>query len=135
MKAIKYIGIALVVYVGIVFLFESLIGTIQPAGEGTVVIATTDSAGVSNDRVVSLLKSDGKMYIAANHWPRAWYNQALENPEIDVTLDGTKGAYNAVPVSGAEHDRVQSDNDPGVAFRILTGFPPRYFLRLEPSAS
>jgi len=129
-KAVKYLGIALGVYVGIVVAFESLIGVLQPAGEGTWVIHTS-GGGESNDRVVSGLETDGKMYVAANHWPRAWYNEALSNPNVDVTVGGDRKAYVAVPVTGAEHDRVQADNDTGVAFRVLTGFPPRYFLRLD----
>jgi hypothetical protein len=51
---------------------------------------------------------------------------------VQVTLDGETGDYRAVPVTGAEHDRVDGDNRLGAVFRILTGFPPRYFLRLDP---
>jgi hypothetical protein len=80
---------------------------------------------------VSRLESDGQLYVAANHWPRAWYKRALENPEVQVTLDGEKGDYRAVPVAGVEHDRVDGENSLGVFFRILTGFPPRYFVRLD----
>ena len=49
-----------------------------------------------------------------------------------LTQDGEQSDYRAVPVTGAEHDRVDSDNGLGVFFRILTGFPPRYFVRLDP---
>jgi hypothetical protein len=56
----------------------------------------------------------------------------LANPEVRITMDGEKGDYRAVPVTGTEHDRVDAENRLGVVFRILTGFPPRYFLRLEP---
>jgi hypothetical protein len=72
------------------------------------------------------------LYVAANHWPRAWYQQALENPKVEATIAGEKKAYLAVPVTGAEQDRMGVDHDNGVIFRILTGFPPRYFLRLDP---
>ena len=81
---------------------------------------------------LSKLESGGKLYVAANHWPRAWYNRALENPRVQATFAGEKRDYTAVPVSGSEHDRVDGDNALGVVFRILTGFPPRYFLRLDP---
>jgi hypothetical protein len=40
-----------------------------------------------------------------------------------------------VPVVGEEHARVDADNRLGLGFRILTGFPPRYFLRLDPRAA
>ena len=121
-----------IVYVGIVVAFESLIGLFQPAGQSTLVITTTDEHGNTNDRVLSRLESNGQLYVAANHWPRAWYKQALENPHVQVTLDGEKGAYLAVPVTDEEHDRVNVENRLGIVTRILTGFPPRYFVRLDP---
>jgi hypothetical protein len=132
MKLVKIAAIVVVVYAGIVAAFESLIGTLQPAGASTLVITTFEPDGSAHDRVVSRLESGGQLYVAANHWPRAWYERALENPDVQVTLDGQKRDYRAVRVTGAEHDRVDSDNSLGVFFRILTGFPPRYFVRLEP---
>ncbi len=132
MKVLKLIGILFLVYVGIVVVFESLLGYFQPANPSSIVIATTDEDGNTNDRVVSRLKSNGQLYVAANHWPRAWYNQALENPQVQVTIDGEKSAYLAVPVSDEEHDRVNAERPLGIVTRILTGFPPRYFVRLDP---
>ena len=132
MKALKIVAIAVLVYVGIIVAFESTIGYFQPAPGSTLVITTLDPSGTPHDRVVSRLESDGQLYVAANHWPRAWYRRALQNPEVQVTLDGEKRDYRAVPVTGAEHDRVDSQNSLPVAFRILTGFPPRYFVRLDP---
>jgi hypothetical protein len=132
MKTLKIVGIVVLVYMGIVVVFESLIGYFQPADGSTLVITTFDEEGTPHDRVVSRLESDGQLYVAANHWPRAWYNRALENPEVQVTLDGEKGDYQALPVTGVEHDRVNGENGLGVFFRILTGFPPRYFVRLDP---
>jgi hypothetical protein len=132
MKALKIAAIVLLVYAGIVVAFESLIGTLQPASGATLVITTFDPDGKAHDRVVSRLESDGKLYVAANHWPRAWYRRALANPDVQVTRDGAKVDYRAVPVTGAEHDRVESENRHGFFFRFLTGFPPRYFVRLDP---
>jgi hypothetical protein len=135
-KAAKTIVILVLVYVGIVVAFESMIGYLQPANDGTLVITTTDQDGNSNDRVLARLESDGKLYVAANHWPRAWYRQALENPDVEVALDVEgveKRAYRAVPVGGDEHARVEGEHSASIGFRILTGFPPRYFIRLDPS--
>jgi hypothetical protein len=132
MRALKRIAIAIAVYVAIVVTFESLIGFFQPAGEGTLVITTTDESGGRHDRVVSGLESQGQLYVAANHWPRAWYEQALQRPEVEVRLNGERSARLAVPVTGEEHDRVEAEHRHGLAFRFLTGFPPRYFLRLAP---
>jgi hypothetical protein len=132
MKAVKIVLIAALVYVGIVVAFESLIGYFQPTAGSTLVITTFDTDGASHDRVVSRLESDEKLYVAANHWPRAWYERALENPLVEITAEGEKRKYRAVPVTGAEHDRVNGDNQLRVMFRFLTGFPPRYFIRLDP---
>ena len=132
MKVLKIAAIVALVYVGIVVAFESLIGYFQPTPGSTLVITTFDQDETPHDRVVSRLESDGHLYVAANHWPRAWYKRALENPEVQVTLDGENGDYRAVPVTGAEHDRVDRENGLGMVFRILTGFPPRYFVRLDP---
>ena len=132
MKASKIAAIAVVVYVGIVVAFESLIGFFQPAGGTTLVITTVDADGTAHDRVVSKLTIDGHLYVAANHWPRAWYRRALANPDVQATVDGAKGDYKAVPVTGAEHERVDAQNKLPFVFRILTGFPPRYFVRLDP---
>ncbi len=132
MKAAKIIAILFLVYIGIVVAFESLLGYLQPAGQGTLVITTKDEDGGTHDRVLSRLVSNDQLYVAANHWPRAWYNRALENPQVQATIDGEKAAYLAVPVTDEEHDRVNGENSHGMVFRILTGFPPRYFVRLDP---
>ncbi|MAW64302.1 MAG: hypothetical protein CL473_10030 [Acidobacteria bacterium] len=132
MKAAKTLLIVLLVYVGVVVAFESLLGYFQPAGMGTMVVTTTDAGGAVFERVVARLESDGQLYVAKNHWPRAWYDRALGNPRVQVTIDGIQGAYSAVPVSGAEFDRVNADHALGVVFRVLTGFPTRHILRLDP---
>jgi hypothetical protein len=132
MKVLKIVAIVAVVYVGIVAAFESLIGFLQPTAATTLVITTFDAEGGAHDRVLSRLESGGQLYVAANHWPRAWYERALANPDVQVATDGGKRDYRAVPVAGAEHDRVDADNSLGAIFRVLTGFPPRYFLRLDP---
>lgn len=134
MKIMKRIAIVILAYVAVVFIFESLIGFFQPANQGTLVITTTDADGQSSNRVLARLESDDQLYVAANHWPRAWYRRALENPIVVVDLgDEGKQSYQAIPVEGAEHDRVDDDNSLPLGFRILTGFPPRTFLRLEPN--
>ena len=132
MKALKLAVGAILVYVAIVFAFESLLGYFQPTPESTILITTFDADGNAHDRIVTRLASDGKLYVAANHWPRAWYRRVLANPELQATIDGVKADYRAVPVTGAEHERVDADNRLGVGFRILTGSPPRYFVRLDP---
>ena len=132
MRAVRIIAILVLVYAGLVVAFESLLGYYQPSSQGTIVIMTTDADGETHDRVVSRLDSEGQLYVAANHWPRAWYNQTLAEPNVSITSDGERSAYLAVPVSGEEHDRINRDNPVGLVGRILMGFPPRRFVRLEP---
>ena len=132
MKAVKILLIAALVYAGIVVAFETLIGTLQPANEATIVITTVEPDGTTYNRVVSRLESDGKLYVAANHWPRAWFERALANPDVQATVDGTTSEFRAVPVTGAEFDRVNTEHALPLVFRVLTGFPPRLLLRLDP---
>jgi len=132
MKVVRVVGIVALVYVGIVVAFESLLGVLQPTSAATLVITTFDEDGTAHDRVVSRLESDGRLYVAANHWPRAWYDRALERPEVRVTVDGETREYRAVPVRGEEFERVDREHALGPAFRVLTGFPPRRLLRLAP---
>ena len=132
MKPFKILAIVVVIYIGIVAAFESLIGYFQPADASTLVITTFDRDGSAHERVVSKLESNGQVYVAANHWPRAWFERAMEKPEVQATIDGRKRDFLAVPVTGEEHVRVDSDNSLPFVFRVLTGFPPRYFVRLDP---
>lgn len=132
MKLLKILLVLIAIYVGVVVLFESLLGYFQPANAQTMVITTTDAGGERNDRVLAKIESGGKLYAAANHWPRQWYRQALANPAVNVTIDDASAPYTAVPVTEPEHSTVNTDRPLGLGFRILTGFPPRYFLRLEP---
>ena len=113
MKVLKLIVILILVYIGIVVAFESLLGYFQPANQSTLVITTTDEDGNTNDRVLARLESNGQIYVSANHWPRAWFTQALENPKVEIAFEGTKSAFLAVPVSNEEHDRVERENRHG----------------------
>jgi hypothetical protein len=131
-KGIKLALILLAVYVGIVVLFESSLGFFQPEAGNTIVIETFDAGGNGYTRVVSLLTSAGNEYVAVNHWPRAWYGRLKETPRIGVVRLGGQTIFGAGMVSGVEHDQVQADNPTPFAFRFLTGFPPRYFVRLDP---
>lgn len=134
-KIIKIAAVVAVAYIGLVVLFESSLGFFQPEAGGTIIITTNDEQGQSHDRVVSRFESGEELFIAANHWPRAWFRRVLLNPELGVLIDGESGRYQAILLEGSEHDRLASEYDPGLVFRFLTGFPPRYFLRLDPMAS
>ena len=131
MKIAKILSISLVViYIGLVVLFESWLGYSQPSNANSLVI-TTFEGQEAKDRVLSAVNNNEKLYVSANHWPRAWYRQALSNPNVEVTYKGEKNSYLAIPIEGKEHDRLMKEHAHPLTFRILTGFPPRYFLRLD----
>jgi hypothetical protein len=44
---------------------------------------------------------------------------------------GEKNLYLAIPVEGEEHNKLMKEHAHPLTFRLLTGFPPRYFLRLD----
>ena len=128
-------GFGFLAYVGLVVVFETMLGVLQPDTGETIVITTTDADGVSTDRVLGRDFAGGRHYASANHWPRAWYNNALENPRVRVTMDGTTADYIAVPVDDAEHERVAAEIGNGIVFKMLVGFAPQRFLRLDPVES
>ena len=122
---------------GVAVAFESLIFAlgplqIQDIGLPVLVLTTTAENGSSKDRVLGRSEVDGRIYVAANHWPRGWYHRALENPRVQVTLNGENAGYLAVPVTGEELDRIRVEYRMPTVVRFLTGFPPRYFVRLDP---
>lgn len=100
-KPAKAIVIALLSYPLLVLLFESSLGYFQPETASTLQITTVDSDGSLNRRVLARLESDSQLYVAANHWPRAWYTEALANPAVQVVSNIEQGNYVAVSVSAA----------------------------------
>ena len=131
MKILRITLVSLVlVYIGSVVLFESWLGYSQPTNTNTLVITTLDSNQPKN-RVLSAVNNDGKLYVSANHWPRDWYRKAKSNPNVEVLYKGEKNLYLAIPVEGEEHDKLMEEHAHPLTFRLLTGFPPRYFLRLD----
>jgi hypothetical protein len=132
MKILRIVAIVALIYAGIVTAFESMIGFMQPTPDSTLTITTFDESGTRHDRVVSRLDSGGKLYVSANHWPRAWYRRALANPDVEATIDGSKGNYRAVPIEGDEADRIDAEHPHPAWFRFMTGYPPRKVVRLDP---
>jgi hypothetical protein len=105
----------------------------QPENLGgeTIVLSTTGPDGKSYERVLSPIDNDGQLFLAANHWPRAWYHRALENPEVRVTRGGETTDYRAVPVSEQERERLLDESGFPLVLYVFTGFAPRQFLRLD----
>lgn len=134
--SVKILAIVLALYVGLVAAFETLLGVYQPRGEENLVITVTEDDGNRSQRVLSLFESQGELYLAANHWPRAWFRQVKENPDVHIEFGGAhsavSGDYTTVLIAGVDHDRVLADNELPFFARFLMGFPPREFMRLEP---
>ena len=139
MRALKWIGVVLGIYVGIVFAFEVLyLGWYQPKLESmpipTLVITTMDDSGEPHTRRLAQLDVDGKIYVSAHHWPRGWYRRAVESPAVRVEIDGVESDFVAVPVTGEEFERVAAETPLPLPIRFLMGFPPqREILRLDPT--
>ena len=133
MNALKWLVGILVVYAILVAAFETFLGYSQPTNEGTLIITTTNAAGERKDRVLSQIQIEDTLYVAVNHWPRNWYRQILANPNVQVEVNGTKGDYVATEVEGSERDKVNAARPIGLFFKVLTGFPPRRFIRLDPA--
>ncbi len=139
MKVLKWVGVITAAYVAFVVVFETLfLGLYQPKLERTgipmLVIATTDDSGVSRERRLARLETDGKVYVSAHHWPRAWYSRALKIPNVRVEIDGAVADYIAVPVDGEEFERVAAEHPLPLRILFLMGFPPpRDILRLDPA--
>ena len=139
MKPLEILAIVLASYLGIVVAFEALVvvmGKRQAehgvgAAEKYLVITTTDASG-SRDTVIGSVDVDGKTYVAANHWPRGWYDRAVAHPDVEVTRAGQRAPYRAVAVGGDERDRVAQAYRLPFVVRFLSGFPPRAYLRLDP---
>ena len=110
------------------------VAAFQPENIGgeTIVLTTTDADGESHERVLSPIDYDGRLFVAANHWPRAWYHRALENPDVSVTRNGEATDYRAVPVSEEERERLLDESGFPLVAYVFTGFAPRQFLRLDP---
>ena len=131
-RVIKILLILLLIYVGQVVLFESLLGFYQPEQGNTMVITTFEDDGEAHERVVARLDRDDEIFVAVNHWPRAWARRLGRNPDIEMTYEGVTRDYTAVVLTGAEHEQGQIDFSVPLSFKFMSGFPPRYFVRLDP---
>ena len=87
------------------------------------------------ERTLYGFEFDDQLYVSSNHWFRSWYHLAAKHPDVDVTRGDEKGPYRAVVVTGEEHDVLTREYHMGVVLRLLCGFAPSKFLRLDPVGS
>jgi len=143
MRAVKVawitLGAVAAVYVLFVVWFEAIyLGYHQPSFEDSgipmLVLETTSESGETKERMLARLEIEDSIYVSAHHWPRGWYQEAVENPKVRVEIGGVIREYVAVPVQGAEFERVDNAVPLGFGVRFLMGFPPeRDILRLDPA--
>jgi len=119
-------------YAGFVLVAELLIWRLQPGMDGGVTIRVAGADGEPVERNLAGFEHEGRLYVASNHWLRRWYKLALENPEVDVTRDGVRGAFEAVVVAGDERALLARAYKMGFILRFICGFAPSKFLRLDP---
>ena len=87
-KWARKVSIGIVVfYISLVILFETLLGVIQPENIGTMVLTSFED-GERVERVLSRLGKDGEVFVAVNHWPRAWARRIQRNPDVQITIEG-----------------------------------------------
>ena len=80
------------------------------------------------------IEHEGELFVAVNHWPRQWYGRLLGNDQVRVRYEDIDARYTASKVLDAEAEALDAARPLGLGFRVLTGFPPRYFVRLTPNA-
>lgn len=138
MRVLKWLAGMVLVYVLFVIAFEAgYLGMMQPSfadnGIPMLRLTTTNDRGESRERMLARMETEEAIYVSAHHWPRGWYHAAVAQPDVRVEIDGTSERYRAVPVTGAEHERVSARFPLPFAVRFLMGFPPsRDILRLDP---
>ena len=132
-KTLKIVLILIGLYAASVALFESMLGYFQPENQATLVVTTYDAADVGADRVLVRIEHEGELFVAVNHWPRQWYGRLLDNDQVRVRYEDIDARYTASKVLDAEAEALDAARPLGLGFRVLTGFPPRYFVRLTPN--
>lgn len=73
--------------------------------------------------------------IQLNRAPGRRNNPAGSSTRVEVQMEDEFEPYIAVPLQGAEEEMLQEEYAVSLEFRFRTGFPPRYFLRLDPAES
>ena len=133
-RAAKILGTVVAVYIGLVILFESLIGFFQPQNQATLSLTVYEADSRPHVRVLSRIEHNDRLYVAVNHWPRSWFRSLQKNPSVRVAYGEEDFAATAQVVEdAAEISGIEADRPLTWWFKFLTGFPPRYFVRLVPA--
>lgn len=126
--------IAIAGYVTLLLLLELVLWKAQPNMENVVTLFVVDG-DVSFARKLYGFKHHGKLYVSSNHWFRQWYHAIVRSPDLEVEHAGEVKAYKAVAITGHEREEVAREYKMGFVFKLMCGFAPRRFLRLDPRGS
>ena len=132
MNAIWIVGTLFLGYVCFVAVAEGAIRLFQPEMEGGITLVVSDGQGGRITRNLAVLDHNDALYISSNHWLRSWYYAVLKNPDVDGIRNGQRAAYTAVPIEGQEWMTVSKNYKMGFVLRLICGFAPSRFLRLDP---
>ena len=125
--------IALIICAGyliLILLLEAVIWKVQPDMDGGVTLHVNTGEAIVKRKLYGL-EYNNKLYVSSNHWFRKWYHAILQNPDIKVERANTVGSYTATPIDGDEHTEVARQYNMGFVLRLLCGFAPQRFLRLD----
>lgn len=129
------IAIAVIVgYVVLLLLLEAVISKAQPNMESAVTLFVNRGDAVVSRKLYGFDYGD-RLYVSSNHWFRQWYYAILERPQIDVEHAGQVKPYTAVQIGGDERAEIAREYKMGLVLRLMCGFAPRRFLRLDPRGS
>ena len=134
MAILQIILIVIAGYVALLLLLEAVVWKVQPNMDSGVTLFVSRGDDVLTRKLYGF-KHHNKLYVSSNHWFRQWYQAVLENPNIDVEHEGEAKPYTAVPISGDERAEIARAYKMGFVLRLMCGFAPRRFLRLDPRVS
>ena len=134
MFILEIVVAAVGVYVLLLLLLEAVIWKVQPSMDNGVTLHVNRGGSRFTRKLYGFEYGD-KLYVSSNHWFRRWYHAILDNPQIDVEQSGEKNPFLAVPIDGEERAEVNREYKMGFILRMMCGFAPRRFLRLDPLAA
>jgi hypothetical protein len=116
-RVLKVTTFVILGYVVLALALGGLIGYLQPQREGTLVLRVFDESGEGRETVLrQIVMENGERYLWSAKWFRGWYYKALDNPAVELTVDGTTSDWIALEVTDEKTiDRVVGSQRQGVS--------------------
>lgn len=131
MMVLEILVFAAIGYLILLLLLELVVWQVQPDMEDAVTLHVQSGDTVVTRKLYGL-KHQGTLYVASNHWFRSWYHAARQAGHVEVEHNGATTKCRAIPLVGEEHKAIAAAYDQGLMLKLLCGFAPQRFLRLEP---